>query len=118
MKMKMKMYRWLVTVFLLGMLFPVRTLAAELPPLGEIVDTSEHIYSYFEMMEDIGRLGEQYPDRIQVSSVGNSLDGRMIFQIVLGNPKASKAIYVQSTIHGREWMNTWILMKSVRFYRQ
>lgn len=114
----MRFVKLIGAIFLLGMLFPGTALATQKVSSEEIVDTSDHIYSYMEMMEDIGLLGAKYPDKIQVSSVGNSLDNRMIFQIVIGNPNAPKAIYVQSTIHAREWMNTWILMKSLEMYLQ
>lgn len=114
----MRLFKIIGAVFLLGMLLPGRAQAAQIPPTAEIVDTSDHIYSYAEMMEDIQLLGQCYPDYIQISSVGTSVDNRMIFQIVIGNPKAPKALYVQSTIHGREWMNTWILMKSLEMNLQ
>jgi len=79
----------------------------------DIVDRSKHIYSFAEMQEDIGLLAEKYPDRIEVSSVGTSVDGRAIYQIILGNKNAKNAIYIQAAIHGREWMNSWILMESL-----
>lgn len=104
-------YLWMTLLF--GLLSSTGVVAAETGQPTEIVDTSEHIYSYLEMMEDIELLGQTYPNLIQVSSAGTSADDRFIFQIVVGNPNAPKAIYMQSTIHGREWMNTWILMKSL-----
>ena len=110
---KMKKLRTMGLILLLSMLCCGNVMAANAVGNEEIVDTSDHIYSYVEMMEDIQQLGAKYPGLIQVSSVGTSLDNRFIFQIVLGNPNAKKAIYVQSSIHGREWMNTWIMMKSL-----
>lgn len=98
---------------MLGMFFPHMSLASEVVQKGDIVDTSEHLYSYVEMTEDIQQLGERYPDKIQVSVIGHSVDNRMILQVIMGNPNAQKAIYVQSTIHAREWMNTWIMVKSL-----
>lgn len=82
-------------------------------PLVNIVDTSKHTYSFLEMQEDIALLDFKYPDRIEVSSVGTSVDGRAIHQIIIGNKNAKNAIYIQASIHGREWMNTWILMESL-----
>lgn len=113
---KMRKNKWIRTVgliLLLTLICSGSVMAADVNGQEEIVDTSDHIYSYAEMMEDIQQLGNKYPDLIQVSSVGTSLDNRIIFQIVLGNPNAPKAIYVQSSIHAREWMNTWIMMKSL-----
>ena len=109
----MKSIKMLAAVLLLVMLIPNVAMAQNSASQGGIVDTSDHIYSYPEMMEDIGLLGAKYPELIQVSSIGTSLDNRMIFQIVMGNPNAQKAIYVQAATHAREWMNTWIMMKSL-----
>lgn len=77
----------------------------------DIVDTSNHTYTYSEMTEDIVALYNRYPEYMTFSSVGKSVDNRDIWQMIIGNPNAPHAIYVQSTIHGREWMNTWIVMK-------
>lgn len=85
------------------------TFAAE----DNIVDESNHVYSYDEMVADIQQLDEKYPDRIEVSTIGTSVDSRPIYQIVIGSKNAKNAIFVMSTIHGREWMNSWMLMDSL-----
>lgn len=79
----------------------------------DIVDTSNHTYSYDEMLVDLALLKEKYPDKMEISSVGTSVDGRAIYQVILGNRNAKHAIYVQAAIHGREWMNSWVLMESL-----
>ena len=81
-----------------------------------IVDTSNHTYTYEEMVEDIHNLDEKYPDRIEVSIIGHSVDKRPLYQVIIGNKDSKNAIYIQSTIHGREWMNTWVLMKSLEMH--
>jgi len=68
-------------ILLLTLIFQGNVMAAENNNNGEIVDTSDHIYSYDEMMDDIQQLGDTYPGLMYVSSVGTSLDDRMIFQI-------------------------------------
>ncbi|MBO5389234.1 MAG: hypothetical protein J6A59_14110 [Lachnospiraceae bacterium] len=80
---------------------------------NDIVDTSNHTYTFQEMEEDIKLLTEKHPDKISVSTVGTSVDGRALYQVVLGNKNAKNAIYIQSTIHGREWMNTWIMLEQL-----
>lgn len=110
---KSNMIKTLGLILLLTLFGSGSVMAAESNENIEIVDTSDHIYSYEEMMGDIQQLGEKYPEYIHVSGLGTSLDDRIIFQIVIGNPNAPKAIYVQSSIHAREWMNTWIMMKSL-----
>lgn len=79
----------------------------------EIVDTSEHIYLYEEMEQDILALSQKYPDYITCEVIGTSCDGRNIWQVIVGNPYAEKAIHISAGIHAREWMNCWIQMKYI-----
>ena len=79
----------------------------------DIVSTTNHTYTYAEMQEDILLLVQNHPDKLTLSTVGTSVDGRPIYQIILGNKNAKNAIYVQSTVHGREWMNSWIMMEQL-----
>jgi len=79
----------------------------------DIVDTKNHTYTYTEFAEDVFLLGALHPEKMSVSSLGKSVDGRDIYQIILGNKDAKNAIIVQGTIHGREWMNSWMLMESL-----
>lgn len=105
----------LVLTLLIMALSSVNILAAtpELPK--NIVDTSKHNYSFAEMQEDLNQLAQKYPDQLKVSTVGTSVDGRAIYQAILGNPQAKNAIFIMGTIHGREWMNSWILMEMLEF---
>lgn len=80
---------------------------------ANIVDESNHTYTYDEMISDINELDQKYPDRIEISVIGNSVDERPIYQIVLGDKNSKNAIFIMSTIHGREWMNSWVLMDSL-----
>lgn len=100
---------------ILTMLLSTTVLAA---PNEEIVDASKHTYSYTEMCEDLNLLAEKYPEKMSLSTIGTSVDGRAIYQVVLGNPNAKNAIFIMSTIHGREWMNTWVLMDSLEMNLQ
>lgn len=87
--------------------------AASMENFQDIVDTTDHIYTFAEMECDLAELVAKYPDFITCSVIGKSLDSRNIWQIVIGNPQAPKAIHIQAGIHGREWMNCWMLMKQV-----
>lgn len=110
----MKKIRFL---FVLGIVLlyinSIKAEASEMISYSEIVDTSNHIYSYNEMTVDIALLQENYPKCVSYNSLGLSVDNRNIWNVIVGNPNAPKAIYVQAAIHGREWMNTWIVMKQV-----
>ncbi|MEE1257123.1 MAG: M14 family zinc carboxypeptidase [Lachnospiraceae bacterium] len=99
-------------IICIGFSIPVR--AQELlMPKAEIVDTTNHIYTYMEMECDLAELAAYYKDNMACISIGTSLDSRTIWEVVIGNPQAPKAIIIEAAVHGREWMNSWMLMKQI-----
>lgn len=72
-------------------------------------------YSYDRMVQDIGRLKARYGDRMQVNEIGSSLDGRCIYEVVLGNPNAEKHVLIHAGIHGREYMTPLLAMKQLEY---
>ena len=79
----------------------------------EIVDTTNHIYTFMEMECDLAELTARYKDQIVCMPIGTSLDSRAIWEVIIGNPQAPKAIFIEAAVHGREWMNSWMLMKQI-----
>lgn len=81
-----------------------------------LVETDSTAYTYEMMQEDIVQLCADYPDRLSYNTIGNSIDGRDIYEVVLGNPNAEQHIMLQAAIHGREYMNTQLVMRLLEFY--
>ncbi len=81
-----------------------------------IVDTSNAVYSYEDMTKDLNEIVERYPDHVAVDIIGESVEGRAIYRAVLGNPDASKKIFIQAGIHGREYMSCQQVMKMLEYY--
>ncbi len=52
-------------------------------------------YSYSQMANDISALASRYPGTVTVKSIGKSADGRDIYDVIVGNPNASKKILFQ-----------------------
>ena len=52
-------------------------------------------YSYSQMVNDISALARRYPGTVTVKSIGKSADGRDIYDVIVGNPNASKKILFQ-----------------------
>ena len=72
-------------------------------------------YSYEQMETDIKALQAAYGDKITVNVIGTSLDGRNIYDIILGNPEAEAQILMQGAIHAREYMTPLIMMKELEY---
>lgn len=81
-----------------------------------IVDTSDAVYTYGEMEEDLKEMAERYPDHIHLDSIGQSVEGRELYRVILGNPNAPVKYLIQGSIHGREYMSTQIVMKMLEYY--
>ncbi len=68
-------------------------------------------YSYDQMSRDISSLKSRYGSHMQVNTIGNSLDGRSLYEIIIGNQNASKHILIHAGIHAREYMTPLLVMK-------
>ncbi len=72
-------------------------------------------YSYDRMVQDIQALKARYGDRMQVNTIGTSLDGRDLYEIILGNPNAGKHMLIHAGIHAREYMTPLLVMKQLEY---
>lgn len=80
---------------------------------GDIVSVENALYTYEQMVEDLELLKDRYPGRLSVWEAGRSADGRKIMGGVLGNTDSPNHILIQASIHGREYMNTLLVMKQL-----
>lgn len=81
-----------------------------------VVETDNALYTYEMMSNDIASLCDKYPDILSSETIGTSVDGRQLYCMYLGNRNAVHHVLVQATIHGREYMNTQLIMRLVEYY--
>lgn len=72
-------------------------------------------YPYEQMEQDINSLKGRYPNQMTVNVIGQSADGRNLYDVVIGNPSASKHILFQGTIHAREYIITPLMMQQLEY---
>lgn len=72
-------------------------------------------YTYDQMEADIQALKSRYGEKLQVNVIGTSLDGRNIYDIVLGKPDGKKQILIQGSIHGREHITSLLMMSQIEY---
>lgn len=75
-----------------------------------IVQITQKGYSYEDMRRDIWNLQRQYKGFLEVQICGETLDRRNLYCIRMGNPLASRCIIINASMHGREWLNTQLMM--------
>lgn len=82
-------------------------------PMASPVVEPEDKYSYEQMTADIQELERLYGSHMSVNVIGTSADGKNIYDIVVGSPKASHNLMIQAGIHGREYITVSVLMKQL-----
>ncbi len=81
-----------------------------------VVDTQNGLYSYDEMVKDIKELCNRYEDRLSFEIAGKSVDERDIYLLHLGNPEAQNRIFIDASIHGREYITSQLTMALTEYY--
>ena len=82
------------------------------PVVNPVVKPADR-YSYDQMVHDLFALAARYPGKMTLQAVGQSLDGRAIYNVIVGNPEAQTRILVQGAIHGREYIVTPLIMQQI-----
>lgn len=83
-------------------------------PANPVVHPAD-LYSYEQMEQDISALAARYGNRMTVEVIGQSLDGRNIYDVIVGNPRASKQILFQGAIHAREYITVPLMMQQLEY---
>ena len=97
-----------------GVVVPSVIGAGDLSFAGQLTDSIVKVvekYSYDQMSRDISSLKSRYGSHMQVNTIATSLDGRSLYEIIIGNPNASKHILIHAGIHAREYMTPLLVMK-------
>lgn len=81
-----------------------------------IVHTGHQKYSYQEMKGDIQSIQKKYHGIVKANIIGKSEDGRNIYDVVVGNSKASKTLLVVANLHAREYMTSQLCMDQIEYY--
>ena len=69
-------------------------------------------YSYDNLVADIETIKKICP-QIQVQSLGETFDGREIFDVVVGDLKSDNQILIFGAMHAREYITTQIVMRQL-----
>lgn len=73
-------------------------------------------YSYEEMCQDLKELESRYgSDRLKLHLIGTSLDGREIYEAVIGNENADRHMLITAGMHAREYMMPLLVMKQLEY---
>lgn len=82
----------------------------------QAVNITSQKYNYAQMKTDMKELKAQYNNYCEMEEIGKTVEGRSIYDFSVGNPKAKKSLLVVSTLHGREYICSAVLMKEIQYY--
>lgn len=79
--------------------------------------TKNKIYSYTMMERKLRELSERYPtDFFQTESFGTTYGKRHLYACYIGSKTAEKQFVITASIHGREYINTTLLLHMMEYY--
>lgn len=77
---------------------------------------SDLLYSYEELLQNLQRLSRRYHPLAFSDTLAVTGDGRAIVRLILGNPRAKRHLLIQASIHGREYVNSLLVMKQAESF--
>ena len=69
-----------------------------------IIDISHNKYSYEILENNINKLCSTYKDILNYEILCESYDNRNIYLLTLGNKNSKYTLFIQASMHGREYM--------------
>ncbi len=79
----------------------------------------DHFYKYDEVVEFINKAGSEYPDLVDLDSLGKSYEGRDIWCVTITNKKSGPhnekpAMYIDANIHAGEVTGSHVVMYTIQ----
>lgn len=81
--------------------------------LNLIINTIPKKYTYENFVYDIERLQAVYSDIIKTVKLCDTIDGRAVYDIILGNPQGEDQILIFAAMHAREYITSQIVMRQL-----
>lgn len=81
-----------------------------------IVLQNPEMYTYENMVHDLETLPLLYGEVVSLDSLGQTMDGREIYHLVIGNKDAEVKILINGSIHAREYMTSQLVMKQTAVF--
>lgn len=71
------------------------------------------MYTYEEMKTDLAHMESEYSGKLAVNVLNQTVDGRNLFHIIVGNKNAEKHILIIGSIHAREYLTSQLVMRQI-----
>lgn len=78
-----------------------------------IINETPAMYTYVDMENDIEKLQAICGPMIRVEKLCDTADGRVVHDIILGNPNGDNQILIFGAMHAREYITTQVVMRQL-----
>ena len=109
----MKKFIVCITVMTLLIMLPQSVFASE---LGFYATTTKSAYTMGMLQNDILYLAQNYPEKFTYYELGRSTYDQPVYQLIIGNRNATHAVFIQASMHAREYINTQLVMAMCEYY--
>lgn len=80
------------------------------------IDENPPLYTYENMVNDLSIMEQAYGDFTSLDIIGETLDGRHIYDFIIGDTDAPQHAIIHASIHGREYITTKLVMTQLSGY--
>ena len=87
--------------------------AVSSPRQNLIVYSSPAKYSYENFLHDMKILCDAYPSQLQAVKLCDTLDGRGVYDIILGDPNGANQVLIFGAMHAREYITVQVVMRQL-----
>ena len=81
-----------------------------------VVYENKEKYTYEDMQKDLDTLSLAYKDRAKLNVLGKTIDGRSIYEMLIGNENAKQHVIIHASIHAREYITTKLVIRQMAQY--
>ena len=81
--------------------------------LNLIINSTPAKYTYNNFVNDLDQLQKAYGTMIQVNKLCDTIDGRGVYDVVLGDPQGDNQILIFGAMHAREYITAQVVMRQL-----
>lgn len=92
---------------------PEENFLPEISRQNFVINSTPRKYTYDNLVQDIEKIQDIYGSMIQVQRLCNTIDDRIVYDVVLGDPSGENQILIFGAMHAREYITSQVVMRQL-----